>query len=451
MHAVQAETGPEPRRAVRMELARTLARMGWLPLQALDFLLRRSALRGELRADLELPARIDPEPRADFDRARPLRVFLSCAEASGEIHAVNFVRELRAEAQRQGAPAPSVSGLGGRRLGAEGVECIGDPVSRAVMGIHGVRQALPYYLELLERCAEHFRSERPEVLVMVDSPALHVPLGRIAKRYGIPVLHFVTPQHWAWAPWRTADYARAVDRALTILPFERAWFTRRGLDVAYVGHPLLDRLAGLPASRARDSLRIALLPGSRARVIDLNLPWMLGTLARLRERDPRIEVQVLQADDQHRFRIEEHVAGANASSWARIEVGELHHALPECALAFAVSGTVLLDLLHHRLPTVCIYRVRSRREIAMYRHGLCTPYFASINLLAAGEVVPEFCFRGDGPRTQVVDALERLLFDRGERARTRRGLERAADRLGPPGACRRAAMHALSLARREPA
>ena len=205
--------------------------------------------------------------------------------------------------------------------------------------------ALPYYIGLLERCAGYFRSAAPDVAVLIDSPALHVPLGRIAREYGVPVLHFVTPQHWAWAPWRATSYASAVTRALTILPFEPAWFERRGVPVAHVGHPLLDELARVPATRGADSSgTIAVLPGSRANVIDLNLPWMLSVVAALRQKAPSLEVSIVQAGDRHRARIDRHVKDAGAERWTRIETGDLHASLSRARAAFSVSGTVLLEL-----------------------------------------------------------------------------------------------------------
>lgn len=439
--------GPAPRAAVRAELVRTLAGFARLPLELTDFWARRGSLRAELIDCLERPAELPPDPRPDVRTDRPLSVFVSCAEHSGQIHAVNLVRELRAELEHRAAPPPTLVGLGGEPLARAGVSTLGNPVERAVMGFDGVASALPYYLKLLEDCAEHFRSARPDVAVLVDSPALHIPLGRIARRYGVKVLHFVTPQHWGWAPWRASGYARSVDRALTILPFEPAWFERRGVPVAHVGHPLQDRLARVPQDSAPpERLSLAVLPGSRARVIDLNLPWMLETLAHVRERVPALDVRVLQEHSEHHSRIAEHIAGARASDWAHVETGELHSALRKASAAFSVSGTVLLDLLHHRLPTVCIYRVAKARDTLAYRSLLCTPWFASINLLAAREVVPEFCFRGRGPLEEVAGTLERALVDPQWRAQARRGLDLASLRLGPAGACRRAALHALDLA-----
>ena len=430
-----------PAAVVRRELLRAVTGVVAAPFHVLGFVVSRSRLRRELAADLSRPASISSPPPFQSTGRQP-RIFLSCAEPSGELHAVNFLQELRTL-----TPGAAVAGLGSSRLATERMTILEDPVQRATMGFRGVASALPYYVALLELCAEHFRTETPDVAVLIDSPALHVPLGRIARQYGVPVLHFVTPQHWAWAPWRARSYARAVTRALTILPFEPAWFERRGVPVAHVGHPLLDELARVPATRGADSsATIAVLPGSRASVIDLNLPWMLSVLAALRQQVPALDVSILQAGDRHRARIDAHVAEAGAGSWTRVETGDLHGSLSRARTAFSVSGTVLLDVLHHRLPTVCIYRVGTWRGVFMYRHALLTPWFASVNLLAGREVAPEFCFQGRGPFDAVVEALQRIHVDPNARREAIKGLELAAERLGPPGACHRAALHALELA-----
>ena len=172
---------------------------------------------------------------------------------------------------------------------------------------------------------------------------------------------------------------------------------------------------------------------------------MRSVVAALRQKAPSLEVSIVQAGDRHRARIDRHVKDAGAERWTRIETGDLHASLSRARAAFSVSGTVLLDVLHHRLPTVCIYRVGTWRGVFMYRHALLTPWFASVNLLAGREVVPEFCFEGRGPFDDVVDALRRIIVDPGARRAAIEGLELAAERLGPPGACHRAALHALDL------
>lgn len=433
-----------PRLSVALEFARALGALLLLPVRALEYVLERDALQDELRAALDDAPRFERDPLTSAWPTRPLVVFVSCAETSGEDHARALVEEIRARARAAGAPVPRFIGFGGERIERLGVQRLGDPVSRAAMGFQGVLGALPFYLALLTTAARAFRDERPDVFVPVDSPALHVPMARLAWRAGVKVAHYITPQYWGWAPWRVGGYRRAVDLALTILPFEPVWFRRRGVAVRHVGHPILDHLESVPRGSAESGGPLALLPGSRSGVIRRNLPWMLEVVARAT--DASRDVVVLQNDDEHAAWITERIAAAGLSSRCTVRVGALHDELARARAAFSVSGTVLLDLLHHRLPTVVVYRLESRRVAWMGRHFLTAPWFSSINLLAGRELVPEFSFHGDGPREEVAAALAGCLDDDRRRARMRVGLESAARRLGPAGAARRGAAACLSLA-----
>ena len=442
-------TAPSPGSLVRREILRAAGAGALLPARALVFLARRRALRAELEGLLAAPAALAPEPDLrGVPTGRPLRLFVSCAEASGEIHAVSLVRELRRAVARLGGPPPEISALGGVRLEAEGVHHVGRPVERAAMGFRGPFENVGYYADLLRRTAEHFASALPDVCAPVDSPALHVPLARIAKAHGIPVVHFVTPQYWGWAPWRVGGYRAAVDRALSILPFEPAWFERRGVRVAHVGHPLLDALATIPSTRpAEDAHHLALLPGSRLGVIERNLPWMLAAAARLRARAPELRVLVVHERRELAEPLQAAIERVGAAGWARVETGDLHAALARARCALSVSGTVLLDLLHHRLPAVVVYRLANARSTFLARRFLTVPWFSSVNLLAGREVYPEFCFHGDGPLEAVDAALHGAFADAAARRACAEGLDLAAARLGPPGASARAAAQVLAAVR----
>jgi lipid-A-disaccharide synthase len=435
---------PSPDLLVLRESARALGQGLALPLRAAAYLGQRERLRRELRADLAAPRAPDePPPLPELRGRRPV-VFVSAAEASGEIHARNLVRALRAACAEAGAEEPRLLGLGGARLAAEGVELVGRPVERAQMGLSGLSANLGYWLGLAKDCARAFGRERPDVFVPVDSPALHVPLARIAHSHGIPAVHFVAPQYWGWAPWRAASYARAVDLALTILPFELSWFERAGVRVAHVGHPLQDALADVPVSRPATGARaLVLLPGSRAHVIEQNLPWMLGVLADVRAQLRGAELVVAHEDEELEPLLERVVA-RSAVPGVRLALGDLQRTLASARAAFSVSGTVLLDLLHHRLPAVVLYRLGSAREAWLGRHFLSVPWFSSVNLLADAEAYPEFSFHGRGPRAEVGAALLRCYNDEPWRELCATRLELAAGRLGGPGACARAARHVLA-------
>jgi lipid-A-disaccharide synthase len=426
---------------------RALGAGALLPARALGYLATSGRGRREVAALLGTRAAPAPPPAIPPLPARPLRIFVSGAESSGETHAVSLVRALRAAIAARGGAPPDLAGLGGVRLEAEGVRQIGRPVERASMGFRGPLENLSYYADLLRRASEHCAATDPDVCVPVDSPALHVPLARIARAHGVPVVHFVTPQYWGWAPWRVGGYRAAVDRALSILPFEPAWFERRGVAVAHVGHPLLDALADVPATRpAEDARHLALLPGSRLSVIERNLPWMLAAAGRLRKREPEARALVVHERRELAEPIGAAIERAGAAGWARAETGDLHASLARARCALSVSGTVLLDLLHHRLPSVVVYRLSGKRAEWASRRFLTVPWFSSVNLLVGREVYPEFAFHGDGPLAAVDAALGRAWSDAGWRAECAALLDVASDLLGPRGACERAAAHVLDLA-----
>jgi len=435
-----------PTTAVLLEALRAAGSLAAAPFFAAGYLARRARLAAEVERELGRPAAPAPLPEPPPALAhRPLRLFVSCAEPSGETHAVHLVAALRAELERAGAPAPELVGLGGERLAAAGVRLVGDPLRHAAMGTDVLRH-LPFYVQLLRAAAAELA--RPtDLLLAVDSPALHVPLGHLAHRSRVPVAHLATPQYWAWAPWRVRSYRRAVDLALSILPFEPAWLERRGVRVAHVGHPHLDALADVPraAAPAEAGAPLALLPGSRASVVRRNLPWMITTVARLRAAHPGLEALVPAARPELVAPIERALAEAGASAWARVEP-DLHATLRRARAALSVSGTVLIDLLHHRLPAVVVYRLERALAARLAPRVLSVPWFASVNLLAGREVLPEFVFAGEGPREAVSEALARCYNDQATRRAARAGLEEAARRLGPPGAIVRAARHALALA-----
>lgn len=439
-------SGPSPAALVLREVARSLGDGLLLPLRAFGQLLESERPRVETREALARTAPLAPDSRQLRLPSRPLRIFVSCAEASGEIHARNLVAALRAVLEEHGAPAPEVLGLGGARLAAAGVELVGDPVSQARMGFAGVLGALPFYLGLVRDAAAAHARGGVDLFIGVDSPALNVPLAHMVKSCGVPTVQYITPQYWGWAPWRVRGFRAAVDGALSILPFEAAWFARHGVEVEHVGHPLLDELAArdeAPGARAEPPV-VAVLPGSRTSVIERNLPLQLASLAPALEASPEWRVHVSLSDERHRQRIESCIERSPIPR-ERVELsGDLDQTLCRARAALSVSGTILIHLLYRRLPAVVLYRLEGPLQEWIGRHFLTVPYFSSVNLLADAEVYPEFSFAGDEAPRELAQAVGRLLGDAAWRERCAAQLETAAERLGPAGASRRAALAALA-------
>ncbi|MEZ6004904.1 MAG: hypothetical protein R3F33_12045 [Planctomycetota bacterium] len=433
--------------AARFELARAIGDLiAWIPRFVWYLLVSRRGHERRVRADLDAEPCLPIEPAGELHWHRAPRFLLAAAEESGETHLRNLARAIRSEAQAAGLPAPELCALGSPGLAAEGMTVLADPVPNATLHAKGIAGALPFYVGLLRTAGECFRGDGDgpgiDRFVPVDSPALFVPMARIARGYGVPSWHFIAPQFWGWAPWRVGRYRRNVAHAFTILPFEPHWYARHRVAVTPVGHPLLDELAHLPpppAPRDAARTRCVLLPGSRGSEIEDNLAWMLDALAPLAKAAPSMRFVIAQQQGRHAERIQAILASHPAGARVALEIGDLHGTLRDVRIALAVSGTVLTDLLVHRIPAVVIYRDPGGWKGKLKDRLLTTGFFASTNLVAGRAVLPEYCFGHEGPLAQVGQDLVDLGLDGDRRDRVLADLDEVAHRLGGPGACRRTA------------
>src|SRR5512133_3033691 len=158
-------------------------------------------------------------------------------EASGDLHGGNLVRAMRAI-----DPHLSFYGVGGNRMRAEGVELLADAADMAVVGLTEVILKLGAILRVMHRLKASLARERPDLVILIDYPDFNLSIARAARRLGIKVLYYISPQGWAWRKGRIDTIRKSVDRMAVILPFEEAFYREAGVDVTFVGHPLLDEV-----------------------------------------------------------------------------------------------------------------------------------------------------------------------------------------------------------------
>jgi lipid-A-disaccharide synthase len=373
---------------------------------------------------------------------QPKSLILSCGDASGESHALRLIEELRC-----GQPELQISGFGGARLASHGMKVWQPLADFNVMGFKDVLAQLPLFIRCVHRFASEIRNHRPDAVVLIDYPGLNRHLLRIARRAGVPVIDYIAPQLWAWAPWRIGDFRRA-DQLLTILPFESDWYYRHGASAQYVGHPLGDGLHRLadheadpPAQWTPDShLWVGILPGSRRREIEENLPILLQAAAELQKRQPQVRFVLPHLHSKVDDLIRHHL------SLAQVEVlytpGCFHRILPGLQAAWVASGTALLEVAAHRVPPVLVYGISSRLGAWLSRHWLAVPWIGSLNLLANRPLAPEHLGRKIDPLA-LADDLEARLFGP-TRDATLAAIEKLRPAFAEPGAARRAA-HAVNM------
>jgi len=375
-----------------------------------------------------------PEPVSSSPPAGRLRrVLLSCGDASGETHALRLVQSL----QRR-HPGLVVAGFGGRRLEQAGMQVWQPLADLNVMGFADVVGELPLFLRCVRRFARELALRPPDAVVLVDYPGLNRHLLRMASRAGIPVVDFIAPQLWAWAPWRVRDFRRA-DRLLTILPFEGDWFRARGAHPLYLGHPLGDTLADPPAEAPpprmdEDAWWVGILPGSRRREVDQNLPVVLQAAARLQQRHPRVRFILPHLREDLWPRLEYHL-GRSRVDIVRAR-GCFHGVLPRLRAAWVASGTALLETAAHGVPPVLVYQLPSRFSAWVGHALLGVPFIGSLNLLAGREVAPEHF----GPALDPAALAESLAgrLDGPLREAALRDLHELKPHFGRPGTAERA-------------
>lgn len=352
-------------------------------------------------------------------------------EASGDLHAASVVRELR-----QLRPELAISGIGGDRMAAAGVRLVEHAERLAVMGFVEVLRHVPQHYRLLRDLESRLRSGRVGLLLVLDYPGFNLKLAAAAHRAGVPVLYYITPQVWAWGARRIPRIARVVTRAAVIFRFEEELLRPRGVDVSFVGHPLLDRMAELPSraeARARLGLHdgpvLALFPGSRAQEIARHLDPFVATARELERRVPGLQVIVGGAPT---VRLD-----AARCPYPIVKDGSAD-VLRAATAALCKSGTTTLEAAVADCPLVIAYRTSSLTyQIA--RRVVKIPHIGLVNIVAGEGLVPEFVQDALVP-AQVADALGPLLEEASApRERMRAGLARVRSALGTPGAARRVA------------
>ena len=169
--------------------------------------------------------------------SKPLTVFFSAGEPSGDLHGANLIRQLQ-----ERCPEIQTVGYGGPKMAEAGCRLHADLTALAVMWFARVLVNLHKFWDLGSRADRYFRHQRPDAVVLIDYPGFNWWIARRAKAHGIPVFYYCPPQIWAWARWRVKKMRRLVDHVLCSLPFEEAWFRRHGCNATFVGHPFFDEV-----------------------------------------------------------------------------------------------------------------------------------------------------------------------------------------------------------------
>ena len=365
------------------------------------------------------------------------RVLVVAGEASGDRYGAGLM-----EAVGRLAPGARFTGIGGPLMRRAGLTPLMDAERIAVLGFVEVLTSLPVIRRAFRRCVDELAT-KPDVCLLIDYPGFNLRLAREAHRAGVPVIYFVSPQVWAWKPGRVKQISQTVSQMLVIFPFEEEFYKQRGVDVTFVGHPLLDILKAhgprLPREAAArrfglDPARriIGLLPGSRRKEARRNLPPILGAARLLQERFKDLQFLIPVASTLPREQLQQWVDLPGVVFTEQ----DFYEAVHLCEAAIVSSGTATMEVGLLEVPMVVVYRLNPI-TFTMARAMTDLSHVAIVNLVAGKRIVPEL-IQADCTAPRIAAEVERLLTDRVLYERTRRDLRTMRARLGQGGAFERA-------------
>jgi len=381
-----------------------------------------------------------------------VRILISAGEASGEMYGAQLIEALRRASEahsevkiptlnspksgefRMGHPLDSFSlqffGVGGERMRAAGCETVVDAKDLAVVGITEILSHLPKILQLYKHLIHEADRRKPDLAIVIDSPAFNWRVARQMKRRGIPTVYYVAPQFWAWRQGRVRLLRNYIDKALVIFPFEEKFYRDRGVDATFVGHPLAElphptiERSDYATQFSLDPAKpwITLMPGSRVKEVRMNLPTILES-AGLLGSGYEFLLPVAPTLDPGFLR------GLIGSSKVTL-VSEALPALWHSRAGIVASGTATVEAAMMNTPFVMVYRV-SPLTYLLGKPRVKVPRFAMVNLIAEEEVVPELV-QQDFTSENVVARLKEILPDGIARDRMLEGLARVKARLRSP-------------------
>jgi lipid-A-disaccharide synthase len=365
-------------------------------------------------------------------------------EASGDKHGAKLVAALR-------AASPDLQfdffGAGGDEMRQAGVETLVDAREVAIMGAPEVAKALPKFLRVFRRLRDAANERRPRLVVLIDWPEFNLRLAKKLRRDGHRVVYYISPQIWAWRGYRINAVKRYVEKMLVILPFEKDFYQRHGVEVDYVGHPLLDSVR-VTATRDEFCLRhqldpsrpiIALLPGSRHSEIKYILPPLLEAAGLLNQSHPQLQFIIPAA----RTFAPDEVAARIGPVKAQLIEHDTYNAIAAAALAVVASGTATLETAIIGSPLIIVYRASSLNW-RIFRPLINTPFVGMPNLIAGREIAPEL-LQDELNGERLAKLIVEFLNDPARLERSRADLAEVRKKLGEARASERAAGKILEL------
>lgn len=372
------------------------------------------------------------------------RIMVVAGEASADIYGAGLIR-----AVHQQDDSVSFFGIGGVRMREVGCETLVDSADMAVVGLVEVLKHFDVIAAAFLKLKKILLHTPPDLLILIDYPGFNLRLAKVAKKAGVKVLYYISPQIWAWRQGRIRKIKRLVDHMAVILPFEAQFYEKAGVPVSFVGHPMADLVqVSLSRTAAADSFGldptvkiVGLFPGSRRSEVSRLLPTIIQAAKLLKQQFPDLQFVLPLASTLH----DEDIAPwlAEAALPVLIVRERIHDLIRACDAVISVSGTVTLEIALVGTPLVIIYKLSpltfqlAKRLVKVEHIGLCN--------IVAGERVAEELIQDDASPENIARQIQHILSDLQYANKLKTGLSVVQERLGGGGADHRMAGLVLQL------
>ncbi|MFA6275569.1 MAG: lipid-A-disaccharide synthase [Pedobacter sp.] len=334
-----------------------------------------------------------------------MKYYLVAGEASGDLHGANLMKALKNEDQNA-----SFRFFGGDKMQAEGGELVKHYAEMAFMGFTEVVLNLRTIFRNLKVCKEDILAYQPDALILIDFPGFNLKIAEFAKEHGIKVCYYISPKVWAWNQKRVLKIKKVVDQLFCILPFEVDFYRKWGMEVNYVGNPLLDEIAQFSPDldfrknqKLSDQKIIALLPGSRKQEIERLLPDMLNVTANF----PNYQFVVAAAPTFTSAYYQQFIGDKNV----KLVFSQTYNLLHYAEAALVASGTATLETALFKVPQVVLYR-GGAISVGIARLVIKIRFISLVNLIMDKKVITEL-IQEDCTTKKITAELSSILNGRG--------------------------------------
>ena len=371
-------------------------------------------------------------------------IFIVAGESSGDTRAAEVIRELK-----RLDPSLTFEGIGGKEMRASGVTILYDLTTIAAVGLTDVLKNYPLFRKIFYQALNRIKEIKPDAVLFVDYPGFNLRLAKRVKKLAIPTIYYISPQVWAWAPWRVKKIARMIDKMLVILPFEADFYKKTSLPVEFVGHPLVETFT--PSDSAEEIKKslalhnsypiITLLSGSREAEVKRILPVLLHAAVHITQEFPHAHFLISKAH---------HLAEKLYTNILRqtsipytLATRSIHDLIVAADFCWVTSGTATLETALGLKPFIIVYKA-AWLSYLLAKNLVTIPYIGLVNVIAGKKIIPEFLQNNAHPET-IAHETKFILNNHQSHGIVIEHLKEVKEKLGPPGAAHRAAQSILSF------